>query len=349
MENTITFKVKINKDYLKEDFFNIEQAKKAALLKRNELTKKTTKGSTFDVSVVKIELNEFTVIKNDELEKELCAQNEKEEKKERFYISISELLDLNEFELYYLFKNTELTENFYTSKIKHLFSCLNQSFLEKEAFEDTFLTMNFPIINSFCQEDFFVREYIQNNFELNSFYPKIYFNLLNKTKYFSILNMLNYNVFIKGVTINKLFQYFIDNELNIYNEVVEYGVLLKDKIQKVKNKIKILKESKEYFISNNKINEIDNEELKIVCGLQNESFIKLIDLDIDNYENKFKQLNNYLNLYDTNNEGFKLQIKSIIDKINYLEIGLLDNDFSHLEELKLFIDNEFVYGNGMII
>ena len=88
MENTITFKVKINKDYLKEDFFNIEQAKKAALLKRNELTKKTTKGSTFDVSVVKIELNEFTVIKNDELEKELCAQNEKEEKKERFYISM---------------------------------------------------------------------------------------------------------------------------------------------------------------------------------------------------------------------------------------------------------------------
>ena len=45
-----------------------------------------------------------------------------------------------------------------------------------------------------------------------------------------------------------MFQYFIDNEFNIYNTVREYNILLKEKIENVKKKIEILKQGKSYFI-----------------------------------------------------------------------------------------------------
>ncbi len=342
-----TFKIKINNSYfLKEEFATVDQAKTRALSKRSELTKKTTKGRTFNVSVVKIELIESTVIKNSELEKELAI---KEIPKERIAISVKEILNLNELELYFLFKDTFILKKIYSSKVKNLFAYLNKAFLDEGYLSNTFLTMDFPLIIPFCKKDFFVDKFINENFKVNSFYPKFYFSKINETELFSLLNIFStMTVLIDNVTIKDMFKYFIDNEFDIYNTVRDYGVLLKGKIKKVSNKIETLKQGKSYFIENDKTKEIENDLLRIVCCEKNEALINLMDIDIKDFELKLEQLNTYLDYYNKNNENFQLQIKSIIDKINNLETKMLDKDFSHLEELKSFIDNRFVNGEGIL-
>lgn len=150
----IIFKIKENDCILNREFESKEAAITTAKLKINELISTKHGLDSTRLEIIELTSNEKVVFSFDELMNELKKEKIPVEPKEINFVSLSKLLELNQFELFYLFKDMNLG----SSEVYNLISAFLKGLKEKKGGKDLvldqndysdFLLMNFPFSTDF--------------------------------------------------------------------------------------------------------------------------------------------------------------------------------------------------------
>lgn len=261
---------------------------------------------------------------------------------------VDQLINLNNFERFYLLKDFSIKNNIHRSIIFDLINKLS----EKQTYTETnsdinykdFLFMNIPFMKSLNRNDYFVVSHINIDYVNNPFDNKnIDFCFTKNNDFYVNTSLLDYfynNGFLKNdYTINEIFSIFIDKISFVLESIeTQINTLLID-IEKNKSKISYENDSKKFFINKIVAESFDFLDLELkdtvtknyehlILSIENN--IKLLESDSSN---KLFLLNTYSSLF----KNYSNHLNNLYKSIKKLQEDSFD--YSYLDSIKLTISS----------
>lgn len=301
------------------------------------------------IEVVKITNSLEEVISDSELTKELVKLNEPVEKKN--FVSLRYLNSLNDYELFYLFKDANISNQ----SINNLFLSLinsNEYVVNSDSLTLNILIMSFPLSRHlFDKEEYFTQSgYFFDRMFSNiisspeSFYSKMIFS---KNDIESLTSLKDYIYLFKfakkEMTINTLFKSYLSEIESFDSDVDQYLSKLDTRLNSLNIKLDSLNKEHEYFSS---LSIKDN--LTVDCKNRLDKLLKDINYEFKESSNTKIQFSKDIDYCNKSRGSFKDLLLLISNKILILNNYIEQNDFSYLKDLKDYIDSGLEGGLGVI-